>query len=81
MMLSVLLAAVSVDPVDKNDLMKRFGFPESSYAYAGISLQMLDSGTLENVKLSRIGTGKRPLFAFDDCNGLDDSGLSELESF
>lgn len=192
-------ARFSVDPADKDDFMKRFGFPESPYAYAGISLQMLDGGTLENVKvrnvdlgatclvpvvmrhsrrkgrvlpgvsafrdvlvenvkgrslsrigssvigsgglrpsgivfrnvelavladgiprgplaeidsldgliirhddlmpasglylrhadgvslenvkLSRIGTGKRPLFAFDDCNGLDDSGLSELESF
>lgn len=47
----------SVDPLDKEDFMKRFGFPEPPFAYAGISLQMLDGGILENVKVRNVDLG------------------------
>ncbi len=51
----------AVDPLDKEDFEKRFGFPEPPYAYAGISLQMLDGGILENVKVRNIDLGATAL--------------------
>ena len=51
----------SVDPLDKEDFEKRFGFPEPPYAYAGISLQMLDGGILENVKVRNVDIGATSL--------------------
>jgi hypothetical protein len=51
----------AVDPLDKEDFEKRFGFPEPPYAYAGISLQMLDGGILENVKVRNVDIGATSL--------------------
>ncbi len=51
----------SVDPLDKEDFEKRFGFPEPPYAYAGISLQMLDGGILENVTIRNVDIGATSL--------------------
>ena len=46
---------------------------------SGLYLRHADGITFENVRLSKIGKGKRPLFAADDCTGLNLIGNNELE--
>ena len=54
-------ARFSVDPLDEQDYRRRFGFPDPPYAYAGISLQMLDGGNLENVVVRNVDLGTTAL--------------------
>jgi hypothetical protein len=51
----------AVDPLDRVDFQKRFGFPEPPFAYAGISLQMLDGGILDNVTVRNVNLGATSL--------------------
>jgi len=54
-------AHFSVDPLDDMDFRRRFGYPDPPYAYAGISLQMLDGGVLRDVTVENVDLGATAL--------------------